>query len=193
VGDDRISVEVVERGAVGADRDAADACVGGQSARAARRAGGRDDDLDPGRANRGDGGAGAVGDGAVRAQQGAVEIDRDQLNPTRPKTTPRSTFGDKLAQATAYKKSLLLAAGLSGRGADELLAGATITSATDRATVRGFQQRNRRPSGGLTNFEIQALMSQYNQAETLASSVQKKQDDANNGVIGKISDIAYPA
>ncbi len=36
------------------------------------------------------------------------------------------------------------------------------------------------------NFEIQRLMSQYNQSEKLASSVQKKKDDTANAVIGKI-------
>jgi len=36
------------------------------------------------------------------------------------------------------------------------------------------------------NFEIQRLMSDFNQAETLASSVMKKLDDTNTGVIGKI-------
>jgi hypothetical protein len=38
----------------------------------------------------------------------------------------------------------------------------------------------------LGNFEIQRLMSDFNQAETLASSVLKKRDDAANAVIGKI-------
>ena len=38
----------------------------------------------------------------------------------------------------------------------------------------------------LGNFEIQDLMSRYNQAETLASSVHKKQDGSANSVIGKI-------
>jgi hypothetical protein len=38
----------------------------------------------------------------------------------------------------------------------------------------------------LGNFEIQNLMSRYNQAETLASSVQKKADDTASAVIGKI-------
>ena len=44
-------------------------------------------------------------------------------------------------------------------------------------------------SGGrdkLGNFEIQRLMSSYNQAETLASSVQKKANDTANAVVGKI-------
>lgn len=36
------------------------------------------------------------------------------------------------------------------------------------------------------NFEIQRLMSSYNQAETLASSVQKKLNDTDSAVIGKI-------
>ena len=38
----------------------------------------------------------------------------------------------------------------------------------------------------LGNFEIQGLMSSYNQAATLASSVLKKKDDAASAVIGKI-------
>lgn len=38
----------------------------------------------------------------------------------------------------------------------------------------------------LGNFEIQRLMSQYNQAETLASSVMKKSDDTTSSIIGKI-------
>jgi|GEM_PF-4708467 len=39
----------------------------------------------------------------------------------------------------------------------------------------------------LENFEIQNLMSTYNQAETLSSSVRKKLDDTTAGVIGKIN------
>lgn len=42
------------------------------------------------------------------------------------------------------------------------------------------------PQDKLGNFEIQDLMSRYNQAETLASNVMKKRDDAANGLIGKI-------
>ena len=38
----------------------------------------------------------------------------------------------------------------------------------------------------LSNFEIQELMSRYNQAETLASSVLKKRDDTANAIISKI-------
>lgn len=36
------------------------------------------------------------------------------------------------------------------------------------------------------NFEIQDLMSQFNQAETQSSNAQKKLDDTRNAVIGKI-------
>jgi hypothetical protein len=39
----------------------------------------------------------------------------------------------------------------------------------------------------LGNFEIQRLMSAFNQAETLASNVQKKLDDTNKGIIQKIN------
>ncbi len=38
----------------------------------------------------------------------------------------------------------------------------------------------------LGNFEIQQLMSAYNQAETLASSVLKKRDDTASAIISKI-------
>ena len=38
----------------------------------------------------------------------------------------------------------------------------------------------------LGNFEIQDLMSQYNQAETLASSVLKKRDDTAGALINKV-------
>jgi len=38
----------------------------------------------------------------------------------------------------------------------------------------------------LGNFEIQDLMSQFNQAETLSSSVLRKLDQTNRSVIGKI-------
>ena len=38
----------------------------------------------------------------------------------------------------------------------------------------------------LGNFEIQDLMSQFNQAETLASSVLKKRDDTASSVTAKI-------
>ncbi|MEZ5891793.1 MAG: hypothetical protein R3C58_01395 [Parvularculaceae bacterium] len=38
----------------------------------------------------------------------------------------------------------------------------------------------------LGNFEIQDLMSRYNQSETLASSVQKKKDDTEKSIINKI-------
>lgn len=38
----------------------------------------------------------------------------------------------------------------------------------------------------LGNFEIQDLMSRFNQAEQLSSSVMKKRDEVANGVIAKI-------
>jgi hypothetical protein len=42
------------------------------------------------------------------------------------------------------------------------------------------------PEARLGNFEIQRLMSQYNQAETLSSNVQKKLDDTKSGQQQKI-------
>jgi len=47
--------------------------------------------------------------------------------------------------------------------------------------MKGLEAQDR-----MGNFEIQRLMSAYNQAETLASSVEKKLDDTTNATIGKI-------
>jgi hypothetical protein len=41
-------------------------------------------------------------------------------------------------------------------------------------------------SDKLGNFVIQGLMSDFNQAQTLASSILKKKDDTDNAVIQKI-------
>jgi hypothetical protein len=41
-------------------------------------------------------------------------------------------------------------------------------------------------SDKMGNFEIQNLMSRFNQAEALASALLKKSDDTSNAVIGKI-------
>ena len=52
-------------------------------------------------------------------------------------------------------------------------------------TMRSFKPAG--PSADkLGNFEIQRLMSQFNQAETLASNVQKKLDDTVSGQQQKI-------
>jgi hypothetical protein len=41
-------------------------------------------------------------------------------------------------------------------------------------------------SDRMGNFEIQRLMSEFNQAETLSSQLQKKREDAKNAVVSKI-------
>jgi hypothetical protein len=55
--------------------------------------------------------------------------------------------------------------------------------ATPRSLVvqlKGLEAQDR-----MGNFEIQRLMSAYNQAETLSSSVQRKINDTNNSIVGK--------
>ena len=54
----------------------------------------------------------------------------------------------------------------------------------DRVTGELSEEQLAAVAGG--NFEIQRLMSAFNQAETLASSVLKKRDDTANAVIQKI-------
>jgi hypothetical protein len=54
--------------------------------------------------------------------------------------------------------------------------------------AQAFEQRLKllEAQDKLDNFEIQDLMSEYNEAETLASSVRKKLDDTAAAIIGKI-------
>ena len=40
--------------------------------------------------------------------------------------------------------------------------------------------------GKMGNFEIQNLMSEFNQAETLSSQVQKKREESKKAVVGKL-------
>ena len=49
------------------------------------------------------------------------------------------------------------------------------------STLRELESQDK-----LGNFEIQDLMSQYNQVEQLASNIQKKRDDTATALIGKI-------
>ena len=48
-------------------------------------------------------------------------------------------------------------------------------------------QKEAQSEDKLGNFEIQRLMSSFNEAQTLASSILKKASDTNTGVIGKIN------
>ena len=53
-------------------------------------------------------------------------------------------------------------------------------------TAKGSQIKDLEAEDRLGNFEIQDLMSSFNQAQTMASNVQKKMDDTKNSVIGKV-------
>jgi len=57
-----------------------------------------------------------------------------------------------------------------------------------RARIRSFNAGSKalEASDRLGNFEIQRLMSAFNQAETLSSNVQKKMDDTISGQQQKI-------
>lgn len=53
-------------------------------------------------------------------------------------------------------------------------------------TANGSKIKDLEAEDRLGNFEIQDLMSSFNQAQTMASNVQKKMDDTKNSVIGKV-------
>jgi hypothetical protein len=63
-----------------------------------------------------------------------------------------------------------------------VLGGKQLTDPVDKSIVRAAKLGKT----AMSNFDIQDLMSQYNQSGALASSVQKKKDDSGAGVIQKI-------
>ena len=69
------------------------------------------------------------------------------------------------------------------------LGAARRQSAQLRKVLQSLEEKTRdlEAKDRLGNFEIQDLMSQFNQAETLASSVIRKRDDTANAVIAKLS------
>jgi hypothetical protein len=62
----------------------------------------------------------------------------------------------------------------------------TVSGGTVFHTFRFGSAKQPESSDRLGNFEIQNMMSQYNQAQSLASSVLKKRDNTNNSIINKI-------
>ncbi len=76
--EDPVRVEVVDDRPVGADGDPRQARLGGDHARAAGGAGGREDDLHAGAAGRLECGARPRGDRSVGVEERAVEVDRDE-------------------------------------------------------------------------------------------------------------------
>lgn len=108
---------------------------------------------------------------------------RLSTNVSQPRATPKSSFGSLVrSHHLAYLKSALRTAGLSERGAEQMLGGKELTDPVDKSIVRAAKLGKT----AMSNFDIQDLMSRYNQSEALASSVQKKKDDTAGAVIGKI-------
>lgn len=62
----------------------------------------------------------------------------------------------------------------------------TVSGGTVFHTLRFGGAKQLGNSDRLGSFEIQNTMSQYNQAQSLASSVLKKKDETNNSIINKI-------
>jgi hypothetical protein len=86
----------------------------------------------------------------------------------------QGAFNSRLrADLTPADRALL--ASLPGHGVPGGDSGARLAGSRSIATT-----------STMTNFEIQRLMSMFNQAETLSSNVQKKQDDTVSGTQQKI-------
>lgn len=108
---------------------------------------------------------------------------RLSTNVSQPRAMPKSSFGSLVrSHHVACLKSALRTAGLSERGAEQMLGGKQLTDPVDKSIVRAAKLGKT----AMSNFDIQDLMSQYNQSGALASSVQKKKDDSGAGVIQKI-------
>ena len=84
-----------------------------------------------------------------------------------------------------------LVGSVTPKGAPQVQSAKTVQAEWNQVRemiTRMFEKRGKdlESQDKLGNFEIQQLMSQYNQAETLSANVQKKTDDTRNAIISKI-------
>ena len=106
--------------------------------------------------------------------------------------TPLAVFEDSAGQLYLIPPALLDTLRVPADLAPALRAQMTAAEAHGfllPATPAGLQQIglvSPASASRLGNFEIQRLMSSFNQAETLSSGAQKQANDANRGVISTI-------
>ena len=96
------------------------------------------------------------------------------------KNSQRTALKQALAETATLKKNL---SKLDAKDPGVRNAKASVNALRDKlnAALKDLEAQDK-----LGNFEIQRLMSQYNQSEQLASSVLKKKDDTSSSVIGKV-------
>jgi hypothetical protein len=123
------------------------------------------------------------------------KLVRDQLRAFDDKVKDKKVTPDELDQIRGMLAQAGLDTGSSSLGGltdGEYTLGAEGIEKTNQDVIDSLRNRlddkskNLEGEDKLGNFEIQDLMSQYNQAEQLASNVLKKRDDTSNAIIGKV-------
>ena len=130
---------------------------------------------------------------ATSAEAGGAVPKQQPLKPAAPAWLHSSNNELKNAVAlmtktrgemsAALKKQQALNAAARGHIANALKAGETMESIRKEldSAMKSLESQDK-----MGNFEIQRLMSAFNQAETLSSNVQKKMDDTISGQQQKI-------
>ena len=90
-------------------------------------------------------------------------------------------------ESTEQARMIKLKNEISSFYSDYLKKQAAAESAADVLRKKLQQAMKQLESGNkMSNFEIQRLMSEFNQAETLSSQSQKKREETKNAVVSKI-------
>jgi len=121
----------------------------------------------------------------VVTQMKAGNANDDAVKPTTtpPPPPPKPLIADGAVVGGLFSKSSIAATAFKTAAYGD---GEVVRHSS--AKTPGFLRSafSRASDGATSNFAIQNLMSNYNEAEQLASSVQKKQDESRSGWIGKI-------
>lgn len=128
-------------------------------------------------------------DEEVRSGRGKALTEVALRNAVRARFGARSPgFENEVLFLVAWKTMGGINAELNARNAQT----GRASSATNSNTSSGMKKqivgsgKDVESQDKMGNFEIQSLMSEFNQAETLASSVQKKMNDTSNSVAGNL-------
>lgn len=135
-------------------------------------------------------GSSSIGIGGAIAQNAALKLKADAVAPEASIAKP-AMYLDRFAKSGTAASSLYSPSALAKSLNDVVSSAKRFAGGLNAfmdALRRKFEEANKdlENQDKLGNFEIQTLMSEFNQAESLSSSMKKKSDDQNSSVIGKI-------
>lgn len=132
----------------------------------------------------------SVGNAGAIAQNAGLKLKADAVAPEASIAKP-AMYLDRFAKSGAAVSSLFSPSALAKSLNDVVSSAKGFAgglNAFAEALKRKFEEANKdlENQDKLGNFEIQTLMSDFNQTQALANSTKKKMDDQSSSVLGKI-------